>query len=207
MENYRRTCFRDHWQRVVHACSDCTFSHLLTFSNQNSRARCAKTVECGNSLWKRKENLAEIPGRLTSNGIAKASVAVEQVRNFECYRCSRQSCKNGRSVLMLIGVDSMAKSPAGRKIRARLQKGLCIGCGKSPCVCANTQQVRKARELARVEAAILDGTKSELEWAAEYCQKRARGAWDPNRKERSEYWIRLKAQVADALAKAMTSSE
>jgi hypothetical protein len=37
-------------------------------------------------LWKFAENLAEIPGRLTSNGIAKASVAVEQVRNFECYR-------------------------------------------------------------------------------------------------------------------------
>jgi len=28
----------------------------------------------------------------------------------------------------------MARSPAGRKIRARLRKGLCIGCGKSPCV-------------------------------------------------------------------------
>jgi hypothetical protein len=101
----------------------------------------------------------------------------------------------------------MARSPAGRKISARLKKGLCIGCGKSPCVCKNTQQVRKARELARVEAAILEGTKSELEWAAEYCQRRARAEWNPNLKERSEYWIRLKAQVADAIAKAATSSE
>ena len=101
----------------------------------------------------------------------------------------------------------MAKSPAGRKIRARLEKGLCIGCGKSPCVCKNTQQVRKARELARVEAAILEGTKSELEWAAEYCRRRARAAWNPEHKERSEYWIKLKAQVAGALAKGATSSE
>ena len=100
-----------------------------------------------------------------------------------------------------------ARSPAGRKIRARLEKGLCIGCGKSPCVCKNTQQVRKARELARVEAAILEGTKSELEWAAEYCRRRARAAWNPEHKERSEYWIKLKAQVADALANGATSSE
>ena len=98
----------------------------------------------------------------------------------------------------------MAKSPTGRKIRARLTKGLCIGCGKSPCVCKNTQQVRKARELARVEAAIFEGGKSELEWAAKYCQRRARAAWNPSHKERSEYWIRLKAQVADVLAKATT---
>jgi len=58
----------------------------------------------------------------------------------------------------------MAGNPTGKKIRARLEKGLCIGCGKSPCVCKSTQQVRKARELARVEAAILEGTKPELEW-------------------------------------------
>jgi len=101
----------------------------------------------------------------------------------------------------------MSKSPAGRKIRARLEKGLCIGCGKSPCVCKNTQQVRKAKELARVEAAILEGTKSELEWAIEYCRRRARAAWNPKHKERSEYWIRLKVQVADALAKATATSE
>jgi len=101
----------------------------------------------------------------------------------------------------------MTRSPAGKKIRARLEKGLCVGCGKSPCACKNTQQVRKARELARVEAAILEGAESELEWAAEYCQRRARAAWNPSHKERSEYWIRLKAQVADALAKAATSSE
>jgi hypothetical protein len=93
------------------------------------------------------------------------------------------------------------------KIRARRDKGLCIGCGKSPCACKNTQQVRKARELVRVEAAILEGTKSELEWAAEYCRRRARAAWNPEHKERAEYWIKLKAQVADALAKGTTSSE
>jgi len=98
----------------------------------------------------------------------------------------------------------MARSPAERKIRARLTKGVCIGCGKSPCVCKNTQQVREARELVRVEAAVLEGTKSELEWAAEYCRRRARAAWNPKHKERSEYW---KARVADALAKAATSSE
>jgi len=61
--------------------------------------------------------------------------------------------------------------------------------------------------LARVEAAILDGAKSELEWAAEYCRLRARTAWNPRHKERSEYWIRLKSQIADRLAKAATSSE
>lgn len=60
----------------------------------------------------------------------------------------------------------MAGSPTGRKIRARLEKRLCIACGKSPCACKNTQHVRKARELARVEAAILEGTRSELPWAA-----------------------------------------
>jgi hypothetical protein len=101
----------------------------------------------------------------------------------------------------------MAKSPTGIRLGARLAKGLCVGCGKSPCVCKNTQQVRKARELARVEAAILDGAKAELEWAAEYCQRRARAAWNPKHKERSEYWLRLKAQVADALARAMTRSD
>jgi len=101
----------------------------------------------------------------------------------------------------------MARNPTGKKIRARVEKGLCIGCGKSPCVSKNTQQVRKERELARVEGAILEGTKSELEWAAEYCRRRARAAWNPNHKERSEYWIRLKAQVADAPTKAATPSE
>ena len=101
----------------------------------------------------------------------------------------------------------MARSPADRKIRAQLEKGLCIGCGKAPCVCKNTQEVRKARELARVEAAICEGTKSELQWAAEYCRTRARASWNPNHKERAEYWIRLRAQVEDALAKAATSSE
>ena len=63
-----------------------------------------------------------------------------------------------------------------------------------------------AKELARVEAAILEGTKSELEWAAEYCRKRARASWNPEHKERSEYWIKLKGQVADALAKGASSS-
>jgi hypothetical protein len=96
----------------------------------------------------------------------------------------------------------MARSPAGKKIKARLEKGLCIGCGKSPCVCRNTQEVREAKELARVEAALCEGTKSELQWAAEYCQKRARASWNPSRKERSEHWIRLKAQIEDALAQA-----
>lgn len=99
----------------------------------------------------------------------------------------------------------MGRNPAGTKIRARLEKGLCIGCGKSPCACKNTQQVRQAKELARVEAAILEGSRSELEWAAKYCQIRAKAAWNPRHKERSEYWIRLKAQVGDALAKAAAS--
>jgi hypothetical protein len=75
--------------------------------------------------------------------------------------------------------SGLLRFPAGRKIRARLKKGLCVGCGKSPCVCKNTRQVRKARELVRVEAAILEGTKSELEWA---CQRRARTAWNPSHK-------------------------
>ena len=44
-ENCRRTDFRNHWQRFVHACSDCTVSHPLTFGNQNSKAHCAKTVD------------------------------------------------------------------------------------------------------------------------------------------------------------------
>ena len=74
-------------------------------------------------------------------------------------------------------------------------------------MCRNTQQVRKARELARVESAIFEGTKSELEWALEYCKGRARGAWNPKHKERSEYWIRLKAQVQDALSKVQSSLE
>src|ERR1700738_1754659 len=99
----------------------------------------------------------------------------------------------------------MSRNPAGRKIRARLEKGLCIGWGKSPCVCKNTQQVHKAKELARVEAAILEGAKSELQWAKEYCRTRARIAWSPDHKERAEYWLRLKAQVEDAVAKAASS--
>jgi hypothetical protein len=101
----------------------------------------------------------------------------------------------------------MARNSTGRKIRARIEKGLCIGCGTSPCVCKNTQQVRKARELARVEAAIFEGTKSELQWALEYCRRRARAAWNPNHKERSEYWIRLKEQILNALAKVESPSE
>jgi len=101
----------------------------------------------------------------------------------------------------------MAGSPAARKIKARRDKGLCIGCGKYSCVCKNTQKVRKAKELTRVEAAILEGTKSELQWAAEYCRIRARAAWNPRNKERSQYWIQLKAQVADALLKATASSK
>lgn len=100
----------------------------------------------------------------------------------------------------------MARSPASGKIGARVEKGLCIGCGKSPCACKNTQRVRKSKELARAEAAILEGTKSELQWAKEYCRSRARIAWNPDHKERSEYWLRLKAQVEDALAKAWESS-
>jgi hypothetical protein len=43
--------------------------------------------------------------------------------------------------------------------------------------------------------------KSELERAAEYCRKQARGTWNPERQDRSEYWIRLKARVAHALLK------
>ena len=107
----------------------------------------------------------------------------------------------------MLWATKMSRSPTGRKIRARLKKGLCIGCGNSPCVCKNTQEVRKAKELARVEAAILEGTRLELEWAAEYCRRRARAVWNPEHKQRSEYWIKLKVQVADALAKTWTSSE
>src|SRR4029078_11228302 len=96
----------------------------------------------------------------------------------------------------------MAASPASRKNKARRDEGLCTGCGKSPCVCKNTQRVRERKELARVEAAIQLGKKSELQWAAEYCRRRARAAWSRSRKERSEYWLLFKARVADALLKA-----
>ena|SRR6266849_2091366 len=101
----------------------------------------------------------------------------------------------------------MAASPASRKSKARLDKGLCIGCGKSPCVCKNTHAVRERKELARVEAAIQERNKSELQWAAEYCRTRARAAWSPNRKDRSEYWLGLKARAAEALRKATLSSQ
>ena len=96
----------------------------------------------------------------------------------------------------------MPESPAYRKNKARRAKGLCMGCGKSPCVCKSTQAVRAGNDLARIEAALQQRDKSELEWAAEYCRKQARAAWNPKRQDRSEYWIRLKARVADALLKS-----
>lgn len=42
---------RDHWQRVIHACSDCTFSRWRSFINSKVRRSCAKPVEDGTSLW------------------------------------------------------------------------------------------------------------------------------------------------------------
>jgi len=57
-----------------------------------------------------------------------------------------------------------------------------------------------------LKAAFLEGSRSELEWAAKHCQSRARAEWNPNQKERSEYWIRLKAQVADARVFTSASS-
>ena len=62
-------------------------------------------------------------------------------------------------------------------------------------------ELRKLQQSEKVMNLQIFGTKSELEWAAEYCRTRARAAWNPEHKERSEYWIKLKAQVADALAK------
>jgi hypothetical protein len=59
-ENCRRTDFRNHWQRNVHACSDCNFSHSRVFGNQKSHLGCAKTVEAASSLWKMAEKVAEI---------------------------------------------------------------------------------------------------------------------------------------------------
>jgi hypothetical protein len=99
----------------------------------------------------------------------------------------------------------MAESPAYRKNKARRAKGLCTGCGKSPCICKGTREVRAANDLARVEAAIQQKVKSELKWADEYCRMRARASWNPKRQERSEYWVRLRARVADALLKAPRS--
>jgi len=67
----------------------------------------------------------------------------------------------------------MAESPSYRKNKARREKGLCTGYGKSPCVCKSTRAVRAANDLARVEAAIQQMNKSELQWADEYCPNRA----------------------------------
>ena len=59
-DNCRRTNLRDHWRRVIHACSDCTFSYCENFINENSRPRCAKTVDDQSCLWKPAENLETI---------------------------------------------------------------------------------------------------------------------------------------------------
>src|SRR5579864_7637561 len=99
----------------------------------------------------------------------------------------------------------MAESPAYRKNKVRREKGLCTGCGKSPCVCKSIQAVRAANDLARVEAAIQRMNKSELQCADEYCRNRAWASWNPKRQDRSGYWIRLRARVADALRKASRS--
>src|SRR5215831_14111124 len=101
--------------------------------------------------------------------------------------------------------EAMTESSANRKSKARRAKGLCTGCGKSPCVCKSTQAVRAGNDLQRVEAAIHQKDKAELQWADEYCRKRARASWDPKRRDRSEYWIRLRARVANALLKASGS--
>jgi hypothetical protein len=57
-------------------------------------------------------------------------------------------------------------------------------------------------DLATYRSGLRQRNKSELEWAAEYCRRRARAAWNSRRQDRSEQWIRLKAPVADALLKA-----
>jgi hypothetical protein len=51
---------RDHWQRDIHACSDCTFSHPETVRNQKSHPRCANPVDDEDCLWKGAEKMGEI---------------------------------------------------------------------------------------------------------------------------------------------------
>jgi hypothetical protein len=46
---------RDHWQRDVHACSDCNVSHREYLSNRKPNTGCAKTVDARTCLWKGKE--------------------------------------------------------------------------------------------------------------------------------------------------------
>jgi len=55
--------------------------------------------------------------------------------------------------------------------------------------------------MARVEAAIQLGKKSELSGQPNIAAAVRGLPWSPNRKERSEYWLRLKARVADALSR------
>ena len=62
---------RDHWQRVIHACSDCTFSRGAVFINSKVRPSCAKAVEDGTCLWM----VAEKRGVIRSDigGVAQLS--------------------------------------------------------------------------------------------------------------------------------------
>jgi hypothetical protein len=57
---------RDHWQRDVHACSDCTFSHSEIVRNKNAPGRCAKPVDEKTCLWKLAENAGNIPKLIES---------------------------------------------------------------------------------------------------------------------------------------------
>jgi len=50
----------DHWRRVIHACSDCTFSRGAVFINSKVRHPCAKPVEDGTCLWMVAEKLVVI---------------------------------------------------------------------------------------------------------------------------------------------------
>jgi hypothetical protein len=100
----------------------------------------------------------------------------------------------------------MAASLAWRKNNARRDKGLCTGCGESPCVGKNPRLLRERREPGRIETAIEQRNESELRWAAEYYRISARSVCSAPRKERSAYWLRIKARVAGAFLKLTSSS-
>lgn len=60
--NCRRTNFRNHWQRNVHACSESTFSHPRDLSKKSLRPGCANPVDDESSLWKELEKRERTTG-------------------------------------------------------------------------------------------------------------------------------------------------
>src|SRR5690348_3146449 len=101
--------------------------------------------------------------------------------------------------------EAMTESPANRKSKPRRQKD-CAQVAESRLVSARVpKQLVRGDDLARVEAAIHQRNKAELQWADEYCRRRAGALWDPKRRDRSEHWLRLRARVADALLKTSRS--